>query len=65
MGTFVARTTHNFHEFTFKNERYELIKNYGDNIIALKSKDTNKTKGVYVFKPEDLIETRLNQVKTQ
>jgi hypothetical protein len=45
MGTFVARTTHNFHEFTFKNERYELIKNYGDNIIALKSKDTNKTKG--------------------
>lgn len=65
MGTFVARTTHNFHEFTFKNERYELIKSYGDNIIALKSKDTNKSKGVYVFKPEDLIETRLNQVKTQ
>ncbi|HDR2753145.1 TPA: hypothetical protein QCJ76_001713 [Enterobacter asburiae] len=65
MGTFVARTTDNFHEFTFKNEKYKLLKSYGDNIIALKSKDTNKSKGVYIFKSEDLIETRLNQVKSK
>ncbi|MGX4989624.1 hypothetical protein [Enterobacter kobei] len=63
MGTFIARTTDNFHEFTYKSEKYKLIKNYGENIIAVKSKDNSKAKGVYIFKPEDLLETRFEQVK--
>lgn len=65
MGTFVARTTDNFHEFTYKNEKYKLVKSYGDNIITLKSMDANKSKGVYIFKTEDLIGTRLNQLKSK
>ncbi|CAH5385893.1 hypothetical protein AI2932V1_3058 [Klebsiella pneumoniae] len=63
MGTFIARTTDNFNSFTYKNEEYKLIRNYGDNIIAIKIKDANKTKGVYIFKPEELSGIRMNQAK--
>ncbi|MFP1916701.1 hypothetical protein ACLEEZ_14230 [Lonsdalea quercina] len=62
MGTFIARTTENFNTFTFSNEEYKLIKNYGDNIIAIKMKDKNNTKGVYIFKAEDLKGVRITQV---
>lgn len=64
MGTFIARTTDNFNTFTYKNEEYKLIKNYGDNVIAVKTKDTNKAKGVYIFKSEELSGIRMNQVKS-
>ncbi|HEL4715853.1 TPA: hypothetical protein UOA09_004182 [Klebsiella pneumoniae] len=63
MGTFIARTTDNFNTFTYKNEEYKLIRNYGDNVIAVKTKDANKAKGVYIFKPEELSGIRMNQVK--
>lgn len=63
MGTFIARTTDNFNTFTYKNENYKLIKNYGDNIIAIKEVDKQNTNGVYLFKAEDLKEIRINKVK--
>ncbi|HDG7917713.1 MULTISPECIES: hypothetical protein [Klebsiella] len=63
MGTFIARTTDNFNVFTYKNEEYKLIRNYGDNIIAIKIKDANKTKGVYIFTPEELSGIRMSQSK--
>ncbi|HHX4024655.1 TPA: hypothetical protein ACU917_005793 [Klebsiella michiganensis] len=63
MGTFIARTTDNFNAFTYKNEEYKLIRIYGDNIIAIKMKDASKTKGVYIFKPEELSGIRMNQAK--
>lgn len=63
MGMFIARTTENFNTFTFNNEEYKLIKNYGDNIITIQTKDKNNTKGVYVFKAEDLKGVRITQVR--
>lgn len=63
MGTFIARTTDNFNTFTYQNENYKLIKNYGDNIIAIKDNDKENTNGVYLFKVEDLKEIRINKVK--
>ena len=63
MGMFIARTTENFNTFIFNNEEYKLIKNYGDNIIAIKMKDDNNTKGVYIFTTEDLKGVRITQVR--
>ncbi|VUC84273.1 Uncharacterised protein [Raoultella terrigena] len=65
MGTFIARTTDNFNTFTYKNENYKLIKNYGDNIIAIKEANKENTNGVYLFKAEDLKEIRINKVKVR
>lgn len=62
-GTYSARLQDSFDTFTLKNNKYAILKIYGENIIAKRIVDKNKSNGIYIFKTDDFKDVEIIKQK--